>query len=147
MYSPWLAEYVLDLNDVRFSEPLIRQFVGNVCVLSVQKFSSNVIEKVNNRGRPPSDHVILVCSLTRASSFTVHPCRRPRAQEDLGRRTLEPRPIRKVVARFVCQLRRSDRFGLRRSCSTNGPRRSYSTHPSHDPQHALRQANPVEAAA
>lgn len=40
-------EYVLDLNDVRFSEALIRQFIGNVCALSVQKFSSNVVEKVN----------------------------------------------------------------------------------------------------
>ncbi|KAJ9097848.1 hypothetical protein QFC19_006638 [Naganishia cerealis] len=44
-FGNYVVQYVLDLNDVRFSEPLIRQFVGNVCVLSVQKFSSNVIEK------------------------------------------------------------------------------------------------------
>jgi hypothetical protein len=34
------------LNDNRFSDAVIRQFTGNVCALSVQKFSSNVIEKV-----------------------------------------------------------------------------------------------------
>jgi hypothetical protein len=33
------------LNDNRFSDGVIRQFAGNVCALSVQKFSSNVIEK------------------------------------------------------------------------------------------------------
>jgi hypothetical protein len=33
------------LNDNRFSDGVIRQFTGNVCALSVQKFSSNVIEK------------------------------------------------------------------------------------------------------
>lgn len=39
-------QYILDLNDNRFSDGVIRQFAGNVCALSVQKFSSNVIEKV-----------------------------------------------------------------------------------------------------
>lgn len=40
-------QYVLDLNDNRFSDAVTRQFIGNVCALSVQKFSSNVIEKVS----------------------------------------------------------------------------------------------------
>lgn len=55
--SPWtlqmflnislkVVQYILDLNDNRFSDAVIRQFTGNVCALSVQKFSSNVIEKV-----------------------------------------------------------------------------------------------------
>lgn len=44
-----VVQYILDLNDNRFSDAVIRQFTGNVCALSVQKFSSNVIEKV----RPP----------------------------------------------------------------------------------------------
>jgi hypothetical protein len=39
------VQYILDLNDNRFSDGVIRQFAGNVCALSVQKFSSNVIEK------------------------------------------------------------------------------------------------------
>lgn len=41
-----VVQYILDLNDNRFSDAVIRQFAGNVCALSVQKFSSNVIEKV-----------------------------------------------------------------------------------------------------
>ncbi|KAF8973836.1 armadillo-type protein [Flammula alnicola] len=40
-----VVQYILDLNDNRFSDGVIRQFAGNVCALSVQKFSSNVIEK------------------------------------------------------------------------------------------------------
>lgn len=43
---PQVVQYILDLNDNRFSDAVIRQFTGNVCALSVQKFSSNVIEKV-----------------------------------------------------------------------------------------------------
>ena len=42
-----MVQYILDLNDNRFSDAVIRQFTGNVCALSVQKFSSNVIEKVS----------------------------------------------------------------------------------------------------
>lgn len=44
--SGQVVQYILDLNDNRFSDGVIRQFTGNVCALSVQKFSSNVIEKV-----------------------------------------------------------------------------------------------------
>ena len=44
-FGNYVVQYVLDLNDPRFSDAVIRQFIGNVCALSVQKFSSNVIEK------------------------------------------------------------------------------------------------------
>ncbi|KAG9084047.1 hypothetical protein FRC07_013727 [Ceratobasidium sp. 392] len=44
-YGNYVVQYILDLNNNRFSDAVIRQFVGNVCALSVQKFSSNVIEK------------------------------------------------------------------------------------------------------
>ncbi|KAJ3879349.1 ARM repeat-containing protein [Lentinula edodes] len=44
-YGNYVVQYILDLNDNRFSDAVIRQFAGNVCALSVQKFSSNVIEK------------------------------------------------------------------------------------------------------
>ncbi|KAK6905551.1 pumilio-family RNA binding protein [Kwoniella mangroviensis CBS 10435] len=44
-FGNYVIQYILDLNDARFSEPLIRTFIGNVCSLSVQKFSSNVVEK------------------------------------------------------------------------------------------------------
>ena len=45
-YGNYVVQYILDLNDNRFSDAVIRQFLGNICALSVQKFSSNVIEKV-----------------------------------------------------------------------------------------------------
>lgn len=44
-FGNYVVQYILDLNDARFTEAVVRQFVGNVCLLSVQKFSSNVIEK------------------------------------------------------------------------------------------------------
>jgi len=43
-----VVQYILDLNNNRFSDAVIRQFTWNVCALFVQKFSSNVIEKVNH---------------------------------------------------------------------------------------------------
>ena len=36
----------MDLDDANFTNAIVRRFFGNVCLLSVQKFSSNVIEKV-----------------------------------------------------------------------------------------------------
>ena len=44
-FGNYVVQYVLDLNDNRFSDAVIRQFLGHICALSVQKFSSNVIEK------------------------------------------------------------------------------------------------------
>ena len=38
-------QYILDLGDPIYSEPVIKRFLGKVCLLSKQKFSSNVIEK------------------------------------------------------------------------------------------------------
>jgi hypothetical protein len=45
-FGNYVVQYVLDLGDAMFSDAVIRRFVGSVCTLSVQKFSSNVIEKV-----------------------------------------------------------------------------------------------------
>ncbi|KAJ1818339.1 hypothetical protein LPJ60_004378 [Coemansia sp. RSA 2675] len=44
-FGNYVVQYVLDLNVAAFSEPLIRKFVDHICGLSVQKFSSNVMEK------------------------------------------------------------------------------------------------------
>ncbi|CAG8483565.1 22051_t:CDS:10, partial [Gigaspora rosea] len=44
-FGNYVVQYVLDLGDSRFTDALIRKFIGNVCLLSVQKFSSNVMEK------------------------------------------------------------------------------------------------------
>ena len=46
-FGNYVVQYVLDLNDNRFSDGVVRQFLGHICALSVQKFSSNVIEKVS----------------------------------------------------------------------------------------------------
>ncbi len=45
-FGNYVVQYVLDLSDGLFADAVIRRFVGHVCVLSLQKFSSNVIEKV-----------------------------------------------------------------------------------------------------
>ncbi|RKP34971.1 armadillo-type protein [Dimargaris cristalligena] len=44
-FGNYVVQYVLDLNRPDFADPLIRQFTRDVCALSMQKFSSNVIEK------------------------------------------------------------------------------------------------------
>ncbi|CAG8471383.1 16677_t:CDS:10 [Funneliformis caledonium] len=44
-FGNYVVQYVLDLGDSRFTDALIRKFISNVCGLSVQKFSSNVMEK------------------------------------------------------------------------------------------------------
>ncbi|KAJ2720030.1 hypothetical protein GGI07_004868 [Coemansia sp. Benny D115] len=44
-FGNYVVQYVLDLGVSEFSEPLIRRFVDHICGLSVQKFSSNVMEK------------------------------------------------------------------------------------------------------
>jgi hypothetical protein len=45
-FGNYVVQYVLDLGNSRHSAKVIEPFVGNVCLLSTQKFSSNVIEKV-----------------------------------------------------------------------------------------------------
>ncbi|KAI8909654.1 armadillo-type protein [Gorgonomyces haynaldii] len=44
-FGNYVVQYVLDLPNPSFGEEIIQRFIGNVCSLSVQKFSSNVIEK------------------------------------------------------------------------------------------------------
>jgi len=68
-----VVQYILDLNDNRFSDAVIRQFTGNVCALSVQKFSSNVIEKVSSYFIPVG------CPL---NPYTVRPCGRTYDTQD-----------------------------------------------------------------
>lgn len=45
-YGNYVVQYVLELGDAKFSDRLIRQFIGNLSKLSIQKYSSNVMEKV-----------------------------------------------------------------------------------------------------
>lgn len=44
-----MVQYVLDLGEVQYSDALVRCLIKHVCDLSVQKFSSNVIEKVKKK--------------------------------------------------------------------------------------------------
>ncbi|KAJ1657213.1 hypothetical protein IWQ61_003348 [Dispira simplex] len=44
-YGNYVVQYVLDLERPEFTNPLTRQFTHHVFALSVQKYSSNVIEK------------------------------------------------------------------------------------------------------
>ncbi|KZV95605.1 ARM repeat-containing protein, partial [Exidia glandulosa HHB12029] len=58
-YGNYVVQYILDLNDNRFSDGVIRQFAGNVCALSVQKFSSNVIEKCIRVAEPHTRKMLI----------------------------------------------------------------------------------------
>ncbi|CAD0093095.1 unnamed protein product [Aureobasidium vineae] len=44
-FGNYVVQYILDLGEPAFSQPLAESFLGNVAALSRQKFSSNVIEK------------------------------------------------------------------------------------------------------
>ncbi|KAK4580310.1 hypothetical protein LTR86_000513 [Recurvomyces mirabilis] len=44
-FGNYVVQYILDLNENTFTEPLCRSFQNQVAFLSKQKFSSNVIEK------------------------------------------------------------------------------------------------------
>lgn len=44
-FANYVVQYIIDLNQAEFSGSIIRKFLGHICLLSVQKFSSNVIEK------------------------------------------------------------------------------------------------------
>lgn len=45
-FGNYVVQYILDLDEPKLAEPLICRFKTKVCLLSKQKFSSNVIEKV-----------------------------------------------------------------------------------------------------
>lgn len=45
-FGNYVVQYVFDLGEVQYSDALVRCLIERVCDLSVQKFSSNVIEKV-----------------------------------------------------------------------------------------------------
>jgi len=44
-FGNYVVQYIIDLNEAAFTEPLVAQFSGRICQLSRHKFSSNVIEK------------------------------------------------------------------------------------------------------
>lgn len=44
-FGNYVVQYILDLGEARFNDALIRRFLGHISTLSIQKFSSNVIER------------------------------------------------------------------------------------------------------
>ncbi|POS78455.1 pumilio domain-containing protein [Diaporthe helianthi] len=44
-FGNYVVQYIIDLNDSIFTEPVVQKFHGRICQLSRHKFSSNVIEK------------------------------------------------------------------------------------------------------
>ncbi|KAJ1670447.1 hypothetical protein GGF38_001520 [Coemansia sp. RSA 25] len=64
-FGNYVVQYVLDLNVAAFSEPLIRKFVGHICGLSVQKFSSNVMEKCIRIASPATRKMLVAPLLQR----------------------------------------------------------------------------------
>ncbi|KAI1765847.1 ARM repeat-containing protein [Hypoxylon sp. FL1150] len=58
-FGNYVVQYIIDLNDTAFTEPLVQQFRGRICQLSRHKFSSNVIEKCLRCGNDDSKDLMV----------------------------------------------------------------------------------------
>ncbi|TVY93737.1 Pumilio domain-containing protein [Lachnellula willkommii] len=58
-FGNYVVQYILDLNEPIFTEPLVAMFAGRVGQLSKQKFSSNVIEKCLRCAQEPSKDMLI----------------------------------------------------------------------------------------
>jgi len=58
-FGNYVVQYILDLNEPIFTEPLVAMFQGRVGQLSKQKFSSNVIEKCLRCAQEPSKDMLI----------------------------------------------------------------------------------------
>ena len=58
-FGNYVVQYILDLNEPIFTEPLVGMFRGRVGQLSKQKFSSNVIEKCLRCAQEPSKDMLI----------------------------------------------------------------------------------------
>jgi hypothetical protein len=58
-FGNYVVQYILDLNEPVFTEPLVAMFAGRVGQLSKQKFSSNVIEKCLRCAQEPSKDMLI----------------------------------------------------------------------------------------
>jgi hypothetical protein len=103
-YGNYVVQYILDLNDSRFSDAIIRQFFGNVCALSVQKFSSNVIEKCVRVAEPSTRKLLIDEFLNRTrlekllrDSYGNYCVQTALDYADLGQRALLVEGIRPVL--------------------------------------------------
>ena len=46
-YGNYVIQYILSLNNLDFNKKLVIGLLTNICFLSKQKYSSNVVERVN----------------------------------------------------------------------------------------------------
>lgn len=69
-FGNYVVQYVLDLNEPSFTTAITNEFLGHVCQLSTQKFSSNVMEKCLRVAEPPIRHK-LVAELVDASRLEL----------------------------------------------------------------------------
>lgn len=58
-FGNYVVQYILDLSEPCFTEPLCRAFYGEIATLSRQKFSSNVIEKCIRCASPETRREII----------------------------------------------------------------------------------------
>lgn len=58
-FGNYVVQYIIDLNEPAFTEPVVAMFQGCISQLSRHKFSSNVIEKCLRCSMPPSKDMIV----------------------------------------------------------------------------------------
>lgn len=58
-FGNYVVQYIIDLNEPTFTEPVVSMFQGCIGQLSRHKFSSNVIEKCLRCALPPSKDLIV----------------------------------------------------------------------------------------
>ena len=63
-FGNYVVQYIIDLNEPTFTEPIVAMFSGCVSQLSRHKFSSNVIEKCLRCAQGPSKDMIVEEMLT-----------------------------------------------------------------------------------
>lgn len=58
-FGNYVIQYIIDLNEPCFTEPVVQGFRGSICQLSRHKFSSNVVEKCLRCCQPQSKDLII----------------------------------------------------------------------------------------
>ncbi|KAI1405501.1 ARM repeat-containing protein [Hypoxylon fuscum] len=58
-FGNYVVQYIIDLNESAFTEPLVQRFRGTIGMLSRHKFSSNVIEKCLRCGNDESKDMMV----------------------------------------------------------------------------------------
>ncbi|KAH8178150.1 pumilio-family RNA binding repeat domain-containing protein [Sarocladium implicatum] len=63
-FGNYVVQYIIDLNEPKFTEPVVAAFASCICDFSSHKFSSNVIEKCLRCAKGPSKDMIVQELLT-----------------------------------------------------------------------------------